>query len=289
MDNGVQFTLNNSTNTDYGLSPQVWSKFPIGTVLKDPSLGNYFFDDFKDFPGPLGTQTTEIAFGKYKLFNTGAVKVGRAFQVNSVELQGGVMVLPTDTDNDSASLAQAFPSYFLSGLTSTSGPLCFEVCMAQKSVLTNMASSFIGLAETDLWTLATAVPLNASDAITNGGSAIGFRIEEDGLGVIDTVYSDRATSFTNIGDTEGGTLVANTFVKLGMIYDPMNALRCIRFFVNGVECTTAMTRAALVALTNLDANNLGLIATTCADSAGTAHELYMKWWAVGQLRPGVTL
>jgi hypothetical protein len=205
-----------------------------------------------------------------------------------VEVQGGAAQIALDTENDSASLAQAYPSFLLSGLGSNSGLLCAEFCYAQNSIATDMAAGFFGLAETELWTLATGVPFNGGDAITNSASAIGFRIEEDGLGVVDTVYTDRATSFTNIIDSMA-TLTANTFTKFGIRYDfAKPAEKRISFFVNNIVQTTYFTSTQLLALTNLDANALGLIWSHCADSGGTSFTGRMKWWACGQLQPGVT-
>ena len=154
-----------------------------------------------------------------------------------------------------------------------------------------MAATFIGLGEVDAFTLAANVPMNSGDAIDNSGAMIGFRIEEDGLGVVDTVYSDRATSFTNIGDTEGGTLVAHTFKKLGFIYDPQltgtDSGRpencCVRFFQDNQLCATGLTKSTLTGLTNLDANALGLLWATAADSGGTSFLGSLKWWRVAQL------
>jgi hypothetical protein len=272
-----------ASDTNRSLSPAIWGKMPkMAECAVDPTIGQFWFDDFRDFPF-IGTQTTEIAHGRYKVFNTGSGVVTRAMAVNSVTLQGGALENGLDTDNDSGSIAQSYPSFRLSGSPANSGLLAFECCYAQSSVATNMAAGFVGLAETNLWTLATGVPFNGGDAITNGAAAIGFRIEEDGLGVVDTVYSDRATSFTNIGDTEGGTLVAYTFKKFGLLYDPTNKDDCIRFFSDGVELASNVARSTLTGLTNLDANLVGLILANCADSAGTSFKSFMKWWSVMQL------
>jgi hypothetical protein len=147
----------------------------------------------------------------------------------------------------------------------------------------------LGLAEVEQWTLATAVPFNAGDAITNAASFIGFRSKEDLVSsakTIDTVTSDRATSFTNLQAT-ASSFVANTFIKLGMKYNPADSAGCVRFYINGVETSTPLTKAALVAMTNLDANALGLIFAGCADSSGTSSVLYMDWWRCAQLIPTI--
>lgn len=272
-----------SADTTRKLSPNIWADCPIRDIIERKTRNGIFrYDDFSDLP-LAPTLTTQIAFGRYKAFANTGCAIDRVTTINSVEVAGGALRQTIDTDNDGVSIADAYPSFLLSGLTSNSGPLWFECCYAQKSLVTNMAAVFIGLAETEQWTQANGVPFNAGDPITNSASAIGFRIEEDGLGVVDTVYSDRATSFTNIGDTEGGTLVAYTFTKFAMKYDPNETDNCIRFYVNNQELSTKLTRAALIARTNLDANALGLLWASCGDSAGTTFEGYMKWWACSQL------
>lgn len=273
-----------SADTTRKRSDIIWSRSRRAEILEDPNVGIYLYDDFSDLP-LAPTLTTQIAYGKYKAFAASGCTLTKVSPVNSVEIPGGALAASIDTDNDSVSLADAYPSFRMSGDKNTSGLLMFECCIAQKSVATNMASSFIGLAEVELQTLAIALPLNAGNSPTADGAMIGFRLEEDGLGVVDTVYADRATSFTNIGDTEGGTLVAYTFRKLGFVYDPNETDNCVTFYANGVPLATRLSRSALVALTHLDANALGRLMVTCADSAGTAHDFYMKWWACEQHFP----
>jgi hypothetical protein len=269
-----------SGNTNREPSPNVWGDCPIGSIIEGTIAGQYFFDDFADFP-LIGTQTTEIAHGRYKVFANTGCAVTPVSAVDSVELGNGILDFSLDTDNDSASLAQAYPSFLLK---STSGKLWFEARLAYTPITTNGIGWFLGLAETELWTLANGVPFNAGDAITNSASAIGFRKEEDGLGVIDTVYSDRATSFTNIGDAAASVSEAYEFIKLGMRFDPTAAAADrVKFYANNLELATSLSAASLTALTNLDANALGLLFAVVADSAGTSGHAYLDWWRCAQL------
>jgi len=264
-------------------SPNIWGDCPWRDLKEGVKNGIAFYDDFADFP-LVGTQTTQINHGRYKVFASSGSLVSRLSAVNSVEIPGGVLAHAIDTDNDSVSIAWSYPSLMMTGLPSNSGKLWFECCYAQNSLLTNMAGTFIGLAEVEQWTLAAGVPFNGGDAITNSAAAIGFRLKEDGLGVIDTVYSDRATSFTDIGAAAGTLSAAYAFTKLGMKYDPADKEgKAVRFYKDNLELTTSLSNAALIALTNLDANALGLLWATVADSAGTSWLSYMKWWKVAQV------
>lgn len=267
-------------DTGRGLSPAIWGDCPIGSILEGSVPGVMIADDFEDFP-LIGTQTTQIAHGRYKVFNTGGGTVAGVSAVNSVELGKGILDIGLDTADDSGSIAQSYPCFLLS---STAGKLWFEARLAYTPILTNGIGWFLGLAETGLWTLATGVPFNGGDAITNTASAIGFRKEEDGLGVIDTVYSDRATSFTNIGDAAASVAAAYEFVKLGMVFDPnAAAANRITFYKNNLALADRLSAASLAALTNLDANALGLLFAAVADSAGTSGHAYLDWWRCVQL------
>ena len=285
MQNTVKFNTSNAVDE---LSGTVWDNFPIGECIANPRRKGIFrFDDFSELP-LAPTLTTQIAFGKYKAYAASGCTISKVSAINSVELMGGALQIAMDTDDDEAAIGDAYPTFMLTGNTATSGLLCMEFCYTQNSIATNMAASFFGLAEVEQFTLGANVPMNSGNPIDNAGSMIGFRIEEDGLGVIDTVVSDRATSFTNIGDTEGGTVVAHTFKKLGMVYDPTKGSDCISFFVDGVKAATKYSKTTLQALTNLDANALGLLWAVAADSGGTAFLGSMKWWAIGQILPGNT-
>ncbi len=284
----------------YTRSPNIWNRCPLSFTKKFYPEGHVRWDASK--LSLAGTQTTQIAgpIDGTKVFSTTALVVDAVGTVGST-VWGGAIRFGSDTDNDSSSLAQAYPTFRMSGLKSSSSPLWFEGCVAQSSLATSTNGWFMGMAETDLWTLATGVPFAGGDGLADAGggvghaAAIGFRKEEDGLGVVDTVYTDRAVAFTNIGDAEGSITAVNTFTKFGFFYNPLvgqkdyDSSRIIQFFQNNVALTTPMTKAALTALTYLDAGLLGPIFSVVADSGGTASKVYLKWLEVAQLPPGVPM
>jgi len=278
---GVDFRL--GSNTDRRPSPALWDKIPFTRIQSGDLDGIAIFDDFSELP--LVAIGAEAAQGRYKRFGDTGNTITKVISVNSVLTPGGALQFVLDTDNDEVTLCHSFPSFLLTGLTTNSGPAAFEFCYAQNSIAANQAAGFIGLANVAAIALSTTVPFNDADAIDASMYGIGFRILENGLGVVDTVYTDGATSFTNIGDDEGGTLVANTFVKYGMTYDPSNVNECITFWKDNQKLTTKMTRAALTALTNLDVNGLGFMASFCAAASGTSFKSYLKWIKMAQLAP----
>lgn len=287
MNNVANLQNGQSLTNRFRRSPNIWGKAPMSWLLKHyPEFVVRW--DLSNF-SLAGTQTTQIAgpIPGTKVFSTTAGVCSGVSAVNSVETAGGAIQFATDTADDSCSLADAYPKFRLTGDWTTGNTLFFEGCVAVSSLVTNGIGFMMALAETEQWTLATGVPFNGGDAITNSASAIGFRKEEDGLGVVDTVVSDRATSFTNIGDAEGLLSAAFAFHKFGMLYEPRDEDRCIRFFQDNVELETAISRSTLQGYTNLDANAVGPIFSQIADSAGTAILSHLKWLWVAQLPPGI--
>lgn len=300
MEDGVIHLQNKTSLTDpYRRSPAIWGRCPLSFIKKYYPECHVRWDASRC--SLIGTQTTEIAgpIPGTKVFASAGGSVVPVSAINSVEKWGGAIKFAVDTDaDDSCSLAQAYPTFRMSGLGgSTDGPLWFEGCLAVKTILTDTLGFFMGLAETEQWTLATGVPFNAGDAITNAAAAIGFRKGEDALGVVDTVVSDRATSFTNIGDDEGSISAAYTFVKFGMLYIPdskgylggeYDSNRVVRFYQDNVALTTSISKSTLTGYTNLDANALGPIVAMIADTTDNS-EMYLKWLECAQLPPGVQL
>ena len=270
-------------DTDPGPSPIIWADCPWIDALGDPSVGYGFYDDFDAVPLTEG-QTTELAWGKYKVFadTGGSVLPDPTF--NSIETPGGILKFESDTDNDSASLASQAEPYRISGVETTDGKLFFECRVAVSSAVTNGIGFLVGLANVDALTLAQAVPLNAGDTLASM-EFLGFQYPEDDTTTGDTGYTDAGGgAITKVGDGEITGIVANTWLKLGFTYDPTDAVNCIVFYQDGVKLATVISRATLVALSALDVGCLGLIFAHIVDSSGTAINSYMDWWRCFQLR-----
>jgi hypothetical protein len=116
---------------------------------------------------------------------------------------------------------------------------------------------------------------------------IGFNRRSTDLGVLRTSYVDRATSFTDVSATANSTLAAQTWIKLGMRFDPnfSDNTRAVRFFVNNLECSAALSKATLLATTYLDAKGLGPIFSVASGGSTTSYA-YIDWWRCVQTKPG---
>ena len=290
--NSTRHRQNSTTaNTSRKPSPAIWGDCPW-EELNDPRSeidGITFFDDFTDgLEVPFATgalQTTSGALGRYKAFSVTAGVWGPDNMPHSTTAAvfGGVISGLCDSNNDQAALGTYVCPFLLT--TTQNSKLWFEARVAKTSIATNMGQFFVGLGETQV--LGTtgytaSVPLADTDTNATTLAMLGWQRQEDGLGVLNTVYADHASPFTNVQASANTTLAANTWIKLGFRVDMASANACVRFFADNVETTTPMTRATLLATTFLDVSNLGPLIAFYADSAGTADYTYLDWWRCAQ-------
>ena len=279
--NKVNFRQDGTVNQSRGLSQAIWGDCPIQEILEDNDRGIMFFDDFLDWGLP-GTQSTEINLGRYKVYSAANGKwiTDAMPSSTTASVVGGVVSGLCDTEGDAAAFGTQACPFLLT--TTQKGKIWFEARIATTSILTNMGQLFCGLAENQIATFGVATPLDNANATAATMAMIGFNRLEDGLGVLNTSYADHAAAWTDVQAAANSTLAANTWIKLGMMIDFSNSLRCVRFFVDNVECTSAMTKAVLLATTFLDVSGLGPCLAFYADSAGTADYVYIDWWRVAQ-------
>lgn len=269
-------------STDRGYSGGLWGDCPvtISDLQNNPTLGWYHDDDFTDFLLP-GTQTTEINLGRYKVYNTGAgtVKTDSMPTATGTATRGGIISMLCDTAGDQSVIGTHACPF---SLNSGAGKLWFEARIATTSIATNMTHIFIGLGNNADVTFGAAIPLADANATGTAVALVGFNRLEDGLGVLNTAYTDEAATYTNV-QASAGAIVAETWIKLGMKFDPNGGSNALSFYVNGVKTTTSLSATALAALTHLDASGLGLVFAQFADSAGTANYAYLDMWRCIQI------
>ena len=240
-------------------------------------------DDFLGFEDP----TTAKAYGKYLKLDTGDSTLGGSPEI------GGALKLLVTTDNEDCGikLGDATSAPFVIPAASSSGKKLWFEARVKKSVITDSYGGFfVGLADE------TAL---AADFIADGGAdfadndLLGFWGDEtdDTLGShVHIVTQKTGVAFDTIKDT-AATLVADTYVKLGMKYDPnAEAGKKITFYVDGVDVGTYVGEDEGDATVYLgDTTNFPggeEMAPICYLSAASGNDLslYMDWWAVAQER-----
>jgi hypothetical protein len=189
---------------------------------------------------------------------------------------GGITLISDTADNDYLHMAQCITPFEISR---TSQPLAFEARIKVAGIANTLSDFFVGLATG--FKLTSAVPITATAGDLATQDLVGFhRAATDG-DEINSVCCSADASHTVIQDGLA-TLVADTYVKLGMLWDPAKDYD-LRFFVNGIESATRHTVSATAGDTFPNNKRLGLIiAMTAAAASAGLHTV--QWIKCSQFR-----
>ena len=268
-----------------GLSTSIWQDYKfIGGDFGDPSRIGFFFDDFADAGNWADGDAVKYAI---HIDATGTIVADPT--VTLLEGEFGVLRFTHDGgDNDQLSMQMGGNVGNLVKIDDTAGEngvVAFECRVKCATITTGDLRLFFGLAEEGC-SADNAIFADA-DATFGDKDYIGFMIKEaDGASLIRVFH--KASGTQDAQDT-GADMVADTWIKLGFVYDPNEASgRLIRFFVNGEECTNSgATRCDSTDLaddTNFPAGEemSPIILLKCGSTAAATDYLHVDWWAVGQ-------
>jgi hypothetical protein len=129
--------------------------------------------------------------------------------------------------------------------------------------------------------LTATVPITAAGAIADV-NIVGFhRLEGDG-DQFDTIYkADGVTQVTVQADA--AVIVADTWVKLGMVFDPSN--NSLSFYRNGVKLSTTYTVVAAAGTDFPNDVRLGFVIAVLNATASTPGSSEIDWVRIAQLCP----
>jgi hypothetical protein len=256
-----------------GPSTSIWWDCPILDMLRDPNVGYFQQDNFLEFGQVAAADLTT----KYAVYaDTGVILAPYK------ELGGGLEVSGNDLDNDEGSITgqgNTGAPYRISDGTDEARKLWFECRLKKASIADNALALFCGLSEEGT---AVAEALVDNTGVCADKDRIGFSSVHAAGETLNAVYKKAGqTQQTIIAGIH--TFVADTYVKLGFVYDPAaEDTKKVTFFVNGVAQTTYITAALIAAATFPDAELLALhFATKVGASAESKAQL--KWWRVAQL------
>lgn len=261
--NKVDYEANLAASTKRGPSSVIWGDCPVLDIIEDPGLGMYFFDDF------LVTGSANMSSAYANSIGQWAAYGYAGAQTNDAQKEGGVLKMSSDGDNEGFTLLSTVGAFRMvtTSTLALNQKLWFECRIAKSSIASAHLSAFVGLMAP---TLASGLPAAAQpqtttdDTIMTAGDSFGFNLA--GTTATRGGPTEVGTSFcltsgtinypTNttalMGATGQTVLAADTYVKLGFIFDP-NAItaavasatarqtagvlrrKLIRFFVNGVE------------------------------------------------------
>jgi hypothetical protein len=264
---------NFSGDTDRGPSKAVWKDLNVLELIADPSKGCYFFDDFMSIP--ITPATTEGNFGQYAQFSDtgGTVTDGATL--------GGAISIGSDGDNEGCSIRTLVAPY---QLVSTGKDFWFEARVKSSTIADTKHNIFIGLMENTA--LTATVPITAAGAIADKNLVGFFRPETartvagTGGAIMNTCYKADSVTAVNV-QTDAITLVADTYIKLGMKFQAKTGL--LTFFSNGVACSTTKAVPVSGGTDFPSDTKMGLVFAVLNATASTPGTSTIDWWRVAQL------
>ena len=255
--------------TGNGPSAIIWADCPVLEMILDPGRGDHVYDNF-------ALSNIENGDGYQGLGDNAPVYV-----VDTLE--GRLSVTSGGTDNDQSMLATTVDLGHISDGAGEGAKLWFEARVKVSSIAD--MGLFVGLAaEAD-----AAVDFlddNSADLVSTA-DCIGFHVLTASPTAVGTVYQKGGQTKQPV-ETGVHTLVADTYVKIGFVYDPdeAEASKRIRFYVNGAETATAVSATNIAAATFPDSVNMGLMLTT-KTGEGVTKSLIVDWWRFAQVKPRV--
>lgn len=205
-------------------SPNIWSDCPE-VQIREGSIGGMYSDwDFVD-GGLITSPTTEAALVGLPLIGFGS----SGATVTYGDEQGGTLVLTEATDNEAVYVKNKPGAFQISSLK---GKFWFEARIKVNAITDNQIGFLLGMFDDVAMTV--VVPLSTANPpiLATTGNFVGFWGREEDAGMVHTEY--KADGVTTVVVQESvHQFVADTYVKLGMKFDPKDAY--LRFYVNNVE------------------------------------------------------
>lgn len=264
--NTIDFARNLTVNTDRGPTEGIWGNCPITLLQEEPDQGYIFFDDFV----MSGSNTSATGAAVLGSWGQWATYLYQGATITDGALEGGVIVIGSDGDNEGVALSASAGAFRLV-TTSTKAlnqKLWFEASVAISTIATTKGDMFVGLADSFLSSGLPQVawPIQTTDnTLFANMNAIGFHKKGNAtdwsfvyqLSGSAAVYPTNLTTLTATV-TPAQTLAATTFVKLGFLFDPLAPTRqvasastgqtagqikrpLVRIFVNGLELPAFLT------------------------------------------------
>lgn len=274
--NTVFHQENLAANTSANPSPAIWARFPTETVAQDPSKGYHLFERFLH-GGLITSPTTEAAL--VGLPYNGFGSSGATITYNNATAAPGGIILTEATDNEAVFFIQKTKPVQISA---NLGLMCFEARVKISNITT--MNLVVGL--WDDVTVTVDIPLSSANppVTATTGNLVGFFMREAGAAV-DTMYyaDDSGSTVDDETVVQAGvhTMVADTYVKLGMVFEPLNGNK-LSYWVNGVRQTSTVTVPDATGTTFPADRQLGVLIGH-KQGATAACLTTINWFRLGQL------
>ena len=257
-----------TATTSFGLS-EFWESCPLEGIRNDPGVGFMIGDDFVDVGKCAAGGIASVAgFGRYLIFGDAGATIAP-----DAALGGGV-VLTEATDNEAISITTKQTPFkiIISG-----GSLWFEARIKTNTITTNKQAWFCGLMDATPQT--STVPLDADGNLADI-NLVGFHHPEANTSAIDTSYKANTVTAVEV-NSNVGTLVAGTYVKLGFKFDTYS--NQLTFYIDG---SPQAVRKTIPSAAGTDFPNDVLLAPVFGEllAASASYTLTIDWWRCAQLK-----
>ena len=273
------------TDTSAFPSPIIWADCPTAEIAHD-FVGWDHSDDFTK-GGITQTITTaiaapEIGEGFYNAFGSAGATI------TYDDAGGGGVILSETTVNESVSMNTEQHPFQISA---NKGKLWFEARWKVNTIVTNEAGVFVGLM--DAATLIVGLPLTTASALITTQNFVGFHLQEANTTAFDFTYQANSVSPVEM-KSDIGTLVADTYVKTGFVFDPTpsttGTANQIVGYVDGVrQADQSSPNHPFTVPDNTGTDfpadvRLGLCIGMMEGAGASDNTLTMDWWRCAQLR-----
>ena len=240
-------------------SPNIWKDLPMGDIAKDPSRYVHIWDDFTTAHTALSAAGM---WGSWLVKGTNPVVANLADEVSGVITVGG---------GGSAHDEGYLHTNSLYDLTMNNSKRFWFECRINLADIDFDGSIIAGLAQFSA--CAANFFVNESEALVTTKDILGFVgfSASSLMGDVEAVYQQEADAAHTDIDTDLGTMVNDTYIKLGMRFD---GKKTVTFYYNGVAgATLNIDDLSSNSFTNPLAVIVGI-----KDTGGTAADLMQLDW-----------
>lgn len=199
------------------------------------------YDDF----GSVPIHASAGASGGYYTYQDSGVTIKGWGTCDLANALGVLEVAGNDADNDEGHLQMGSGAQFkIDNASSNTGKVMFEARFRTESIADNGCAFMLGLGSGDV---GANTLVDDTGAYIATGAFIGFqRLNDDG-DQLDIVYQAASQTLQQV-EANALTLVANTWYRVGFVYDPdQSDSKKITFYINGGDAGSYVTT------TNIDA------------------------------------
>lgn len=257
-----------------GPSPSIWSDCPWQEIRAGYADGILIEDDFVN--GPRVAAGSEASYAGYAGGYRGFASTGGLVQDGGE--WGGTADLSSDGDDEGASFRTGSCPFQIGR---SQGKFWFEARVKSSTITDTKHNLFVGLTA-DVALTATS-PITAAGALADI-NLVGFFRGEAASGGASVATAYKADGVTAVTVQAGAvTLVADTWVKLGIVFDPKN--NELSFYRNGVKLSGTKTIPAAAGTDFPNDVRMGLAIAVLNATGTSPGSSEIDWWRAAQLAP----